>query len=189
MSLFAITCIAACVVSLLALAWCAARPLSQESPPHPGEPIEALLQQHALRLPQLRHSLADMNRRYVHRKATEQIEKNWRQERRRVVETFLLALGDDFARLEQLAALASAMLPQEFARQADIPASLQLQFRVNYRAAALLLSVGGLGCAGRITRLAELIGNLSMHTEANMSRLTHLPALESWGSLSRFRPD
>ncbi|MGA7916336.1 MAG: hypothetical protein WCA00_13955 [Candidatus Acidiferrales bacterium] len=184
----AILCVAASAVCLLVLAWLVARPLPQESFAQRAETFDGLLTQHAQHFPQLRHSLTGIDRPYVHLRAPQQSEKRWTNDRRQVLEGFLLALGDDFAHLEQLAALLRAMLPKESAPQANIPFSLKLQFRANYRIASLLLRLRSPACTSCITRLTELLGNLSVHTEASMARLAHAPAHDPWARLSKFRP-
>jgi hypothetical protein len=145
--------------------------------------------QHAQHLLQLQHSLEKTDAPYVKHYAPPQIEKRWRNDRQRVLESFLLALGDDFAPLQQLAALADAMLPEEWAQRGNVPFPLRLEFRANYRLASLLLRMRSPSSTPRITRLAELLGNLSAHAEASMAKLTHLPAEESWAPVSKIRRD
>jgi hypothetical protein len=184
-----ISIIAASIACLLALAWLLSRPLPQESlAPYKDAP-DGPPSEHARRFPQLRHPLSGTDSPYVKHHATRQIEKHWRDDRRHVVKGFLFALADDFARLEQLAALANAMLPKELARQRRIPFSLLLQFRTNYRLASLLLRMHSPASTLRIIRLTELLGNLSAHTEASMAMLTTLPPEESCAPLSKVRPD
>ena len=184
----AISCVAASAVCFLLLVWLVARPLPQESFAQRAETLDGLLTQHAQHFPQLRHSLTGTDRPYVHLHAPQQSEKQWTNDRRQVLEGFLLALGDDFAHFEQLAALLRSMLPKESAPQANIPVSLLLQFRANYRIASLLLRLRSSACTNAITRLTELLGNLSVHTEASMARLTDVPAQEPWARLSKIRP-
>ncbi len=189
MTLLAISSIAAAVVCLLALAWFLVRPLPQETLASHGELPDGLLTEHAQHLLQLQHSLEGTDAPYVKHYAPPQIEKRWRSDRQQVLQSFLLALGDDFARLQQLAALAGAMMPKESAQRQSVPLSLLLEFRANYRLASLLLSMRSPASTRRITRLTELLGNLSAHTEANMAGLTHLPAEESWAPVSKIRRD
>jgi hypothetical protein len=189
MTLLAISSIAAAVVFLLALAWLLARPLPQETLAIHDGARDLLLSQHAQRLPQLQHSLAGTDTPYVKHYGSPQIEKHWRDDRQRVLESFLLALGEDFAHLEQLAALATAMLPKDSAPPGNTPFSLQLEFRANYRLAFLLLRMRSPACTPRITRLAELLGNLSARTEASLAKLTSVPAPEPSAALSKIPPD
>ncbi|MGA8674141.1 MAG: hypothetical protein WB621_02985 [Candidatus Acidiferrales bacterium] len=189
MTLLAISTIAASVACFLALAWLLLRPLAQESLATSVELPDKPPPEHAQHFPQLRHTLAGTDLPYIRHCASPRIEKHWRDDRQHVLNGFLLALGDDFARLAQLAALASAMLPKEFAQQRNVSLSLLLQFRANYRLAFLLLRMGSPAFAPRITRLAEPLGNLSTNTEASMAQLTHLPAEEPCAPLSNIRPD
>lgn len=189
MTLLAISTIAAGIASFLTLAWFLTRPLPQESWVIFGQTGDGLLTEHAQHFPQLRHPLAGSDSPFVKRYASPQIEKHWRDDRRQVLEAFLVALGDDFARLAQLAAWANATLPKDLARQRGVPLSLLLQFRANYRLASLLLRMRSPAFTPRITRLSELLGNLSARTEASMAQAMHPPADEPWPSLSKIPPD
>jgi hypothetical protein len=189
MTLLAFSTIAAGVASVLTFAWFLTRPLPQESRAILGEAADGLLTEHAQHFPQLRHPLAGTDSPFVKRYASPKIEKHWRDDRRKVLEAFLLALGDDFARLARLAAWANATLPNELARQRAVPPSLLLQFRANYRLASLLLRMRSPAFTPRIARLSELLGNLSARTEASMAQGMHLPAEEPWAPLSKIPLD
>ncbi len=188
MTLLAISALIPGIVFVLALAWLFTRPLPQESRAH-GEIPDSLPAEHAHHFPQLRHPLAGTDTPFVNRYASPQIEKHWRSDRQHVLQGFLLALGDDFARLQKLAVLACAMLPKKLARRRTVPLFLLLEFRANYRLASLLLRMRSPASTPRITRLAELLGNLSAHAEASMAELTHVRTEESWAPLSKVRPD
>ena len=189
MILLAIPTIAASIACLLALAWFLARPLSQESLATRRALPDGPPPKNAQHFPQLRHPLACNHSPYVKLYTSPQTEKHWRNDRRDVLQGFLFSLGEDFARLQQLAALTSALSPKESAQRRSVPLSLPLQFRANYRLATLLLRMRSPASTPRIIRLAELLGILSAHTEASMAKLTHLPTEESWPSLSKIRPD
>lgn len=189
MTLLATSATVASLILVLALAWFLARPLPQEIAANLGQAVENLLIQHARHFPQLRHSLAGTDSPYVQLHASPQIEQRWRGDRQQVLQDFLFALGDDFARLGQLASLANAMLPKELAKQESIPLDLLLQFRANYRIASLLLRMRSPACTPRITKLAELLGNLSAHTEARVARLTSVPGPDSRTPLPQIPPD
>ncbi len=189
MTLLAISIIAASIACFLAMAWLLARPLPQESLATYRDVPDGPPAEHVQHFSQLRHPLAGTDAPFVKRYTSPQIEKHWRDDRQHVLESFLRALGDDFARLEQLVAIANAMRPKELAQQRNVSLSLLLQFRANYRLALLLLRMGSPAFAPRITRLAELLGNLSTHTEASMAQLTHLPVEQPCAPLSKIRPD
>jgi hypothetical protein len=189
MTLLALSTIAAGIACFLTLAWFLTRPLPQESRTIRGEAADGLLTEHAQHFPQLRHPLAGSDSPFVKRYASPKIAGHWRDDRRQVLEAFLLALGDDFARLAQLAAWANATLPKEVARQRGIPLSLLLQFRANYRLASLLLRMRSPVFTRRITLLSELLGNLSARTEASIAPLVRLPAEEPRAPLPKIPPD
>ncbi|MGA9889344.1 MAG: hypothetical protein WBQ31_17710, partial [Candidatus Acidiferrales bacterium] len=82
-----------------------------------------------------------------------------------------------------------AMLPKDLTHLENVPLPLLLEFRANYRLASLLLRMRSPASTSRITRLAELLGNLSAHTEASMARLTSVPAPDPCAPLSEIPPD
>jgi hypothetical protein len=132
MSSIAISCVAACVVCFLALAWLVAKPLPQETPTHAFDRIEGLLAQNARHFPQLCQSLAGLDRRYVLLTASEPVARHWRHKR---------------------------------------------------------LQMLGLDYSNRITRLAELLANLSARSEANMARLTQTNAPGTGSPPAEIQPD
>jgi len=187
MTLVAISSIAAGIVIILALAWFLVRPLPQESLVIHSEAPDGLLTEHAQRFPQLRHPLAGTDNPYVKHYTSPQIAKHWCDDRQEALQNFLLALGEDFARLEQLAALAAAIMPKESAQRQRVPLSLLLQFRANYRLAFLLLRMRSPAVTPRIARLAELLGTLSAHAETSIAKLAQLPAEEPLAAVSKIR--
>lgn len=189
MTFLAISSIAAGLIFALVLAWFLARPLPQESLATRSEAPDGLLSEHAQHFPQLRHPLAGTDAPYVEHCTSPQIARHWRDDRQQALQNFLSALGEDFARLEQLAALAVAMTPEKTAHRQPVPLSLLLQFRANYRFTSLLLRMRSPASTPRITRLAELLGNLSACTAAHLAKLTCHPASESCAPLSKIPRD
>jgi hypothetical protein len=98
------------------------------------------------------------------------------------VKGFLTGLAEDFGRLERLMAVVQEISPAEpWMRQFE-RASSRFEFRVNYRIASLQIHSEKLQSRNRLTRLTELVGNLSVQIEASMARVVgaaseHSPAL------------
>lgn len=158
--------------SILALLiWLLGKPLAEETSLAPGKKIEDLLPLHTVHFPQLRQSLASADSRYIRRKVSQEMEREWRDERRRILQDFLVGLAEDFARLDQLSRVVASLSPQ-FSRGEEAERIwLSLRFRANYRIVALRIATGHPAPLRRLVRLTELVGNLSARAEAAMARL------------------
>jgi hypothetical protein len=171
MSLLAICCVTAGTAGLVQLAWVALKPLPEETGERGGERMEDLLALHAQRFPQLRQALANLDDDYLRRKASGEMERHTHAERKHIVEGFLAGLAEDFGRLERLMAALQEMSPAETWRQQCQRAGSRFQFRIHYRIASLQIHSEKLQSRNRLTRLTELVGNLSVRIEASMARV------------------
>jgi hypothetical protein len=113
MNLLAICGVTAGAVGVLKLGWAALKPLPEVMGGRRQDRMEDLLALHAQHFPQLRQALATLDADYVRRKASGEIERNLHQERRRVDESFLSGLAEDFGRLERLLRVVREMSPAE----------------------------------------------------------------------------
>src|SRR5277367_3018335 len=191
MSLLAICCLTIGAVGLLELGWAALKPLPEEMHAGRGERMEDLLAMHAQHFPQLRQALATLDDDYLRRKASGEIELHLRAERRRIVESFLAGLAEDFGRLNHL-----MKVVQDFSRPGPWNHQIQravarFQFRLNYRLASLQIHSARPSATNRLARLTELVGNLSVQIEASMARLVASPTEQSSqiGRSSQIDPD
>ena len=98
--------------------------------------MEDLLALHAQHFPQLRQALATLDADYVRRKASGEIERHLREERRHIVEGFLAGLAEDFGRLERLMTVVREMSPAEPWIHQFRRIARRFRFRVNYRIAS-----------------------------------------------------
>lgn len=170
------------VLLLVALGWLITRPLPRETALELGNNIEDLLPLHTHHFPQLRQSLASADSQYVRRKASKEIERQWRAERRRILQSFLAGLADDFARLDRLARIVAALSPQ-FSRREELERIwLSLRFRLNYRIVSTMIFAWGIGSMRQLTVLSNLVGNLSAQAEAAMRRLEIAPPPHRMGA-------
>jgi hypothetical protein len=96
MNLLAICGVTAGAMGLMKLGWAALKPLPEEMAGRRQDRMEELLALHARHFPQLRQALATLASDYVRRKSSGEIEQHLHQERRRVVESFLSGLAEDF---------------------------------------------------------------------------------------------
>src|ERR1700679_2888646 len=111
MNVLAICGVMAGAIGLAKLGWAALKPLPEELGGRHQDRMEDLLALHAQHFPQLRQALATLDADYVRRKMSGEIERHLHQERRRVVETFLSGLAEDFGRLERLLSVVREMSP------------------------------------------------------------------------------
>jgi hypothetical protein len=171
MSLLAIGCVMLGAVGLLKLGWEALQPLAEEVEGRRQDCMEDLLALHAQHYPQLRQALTHMDADYLRRKASGEIERHTHAERKQIVEGFLAGLAEDFGRLQRLMTAVEAMSPAESWIQQFERVGSRFQFRVNYRIASPQIHSEKLQSTNRLTRLTELVGNLSVRIEASMARL------------------
>src|SRR5271168_2798727 len=158
MNLLAICGVTAGAIGLMKLGWAALKPLPEEMAGRHQDRMEDLLAMHARHFPQLRQALATLDADYVRRKASGEIERHLHEERRRIVESFLAGLAEDFGRLERLMRVVREMSPAEpWIRQCQ-RASSRFQFRVTYRIASLAIRSARLQSTNRLARLTELVG-------------------------------
>lgn len=171
MSVLAICCLMVGAVGPLKLGWAAMKPLPEEMEGRRQDRMEDLLALHALHFPQLRQALATLDDAYVRRRASGEIERHLHEDRRRIVESFLAGLAEDFGRLERLMRVVREMSPAESWIRQSQRAIPRFQFRVNYRVASLQIPSARLQSTNRLARLTELVGNLSEQVEVGMARL------------------
>ena len=187
MNVLAICGVMAGAIGLAKLGWAALKPLPEELGGRHQDRMEDLVALHAQHFPQLRQALATLDADYVRRKMSGEIERHLYQERRRVVETFLSGLAEDFGRLERLLRVVREMSPAEPWIHQFQRAGRRFRFRVNYRIASLQIQSARLQSTNRLARLTELVGNLSVQIEAGMTRLDPSPSDQS-SQMSRRSP-
>jgi hypothetical protein len=171
MNLLAICGLTAGAIGLMKLGWVALKPLPEEMAGRGQDRMEDLLALHAPHFPQLRQALATLDADYLRRRSSGEIERHLREERRRIVVSFLSGLAEDFGRLERLMRVVREMSPAEPWNHQVQRAGRRFRFRVNYRIASLQSHSERLQSTNRLARLTELVGNLSVQIEAGIARL------------------
>jgi hypothetical protein len=171
MNLLAICAVAVGAIGLMKLGWAALKPLPEEMAGRRQDRMEDLLALHARHFPQLRQALATLDSDYVRRKNSGEIERHLHQERRRAVESFLSGLAVDFGRLERLMSVVRELSPAEPWIHQLGGAGRRCRFRVNDRIVSLQIPAARLQSTNRLTRLTELVGDLSVQIKAGMARL------------------
>ncbi len=151
-------------------AWLLGRPLPEESAQGRNK-IEDLRPSHAQHLPQLRQSLASADTRYVRRKTPQEIGNVWRDDRQKVLRSFLSGVAQDYARLERLASEVGSLSVHVSKREGFRKAWFRVRFRTSYRVLSVEIAARRRCSMGRLTRLTGLVANLSADTENAMERL------------------
>jgi hypothetical protein len=187
MSLLTICCLMVGTVGLLRLGWASLKPLPEETGGRRQDRMEDLLAQQAQHFPQLRQALATLDDAYARRKASGEIERHLHQERRRILESFLAGLAEDFGRLERLMRVVREMSPAESWIRQMQRVIARFQFRVNDRIASLQISSARPQSTNRLARLTELVGNLSEQVEVRMARFV-LSAGDQSSQMGRSTP-
>jgi hypothetical protein len=157
------------------LAWLVAWPLPKEGLLSPNIRVEDLVPLHTQHFPQLKQSLQSTDRTYMRQKATRTLQREWREERRKVLRGFLDGLEEDFAKLDRLARVVASLSPrvsrgEEFARL-----WLTLRFRLTFRIASIWIFAAGAGQLARLSYLTALLADLSARADAGMARLQVRP--------------
>jgi len=163
------------VLLLAAIGWLLGKPLPKETSLDLGNQIEELLPLHSQHFPQLRQALESTDLQYVRRKTSRETERTWREERRRILRSFLDGLAEDFARLDRLSRVVASLSPR-FSRREELERVwLSMRFRFGYRIISMRISSGTFASVHQLRRMTELIGNLSALAEAAMARLETVP--------------
>jgi hypothetical protein len=171
MSLVVLLITCATLIILAALVWLVSKPLPEETSLSLGSKIEDLVPLHTQHFPQLRQALESADNRYVRQKANAAVHRMWREERRRILKSFLAGLAEDFARLDRLARIVASLTPRFSRREELAYIWLSLRFRLTYRIVSIRISAGGAGSVRQLSYLTEIVGNLSARAEEAMVRL------------------
>jgi hypothetical protein len=168
--------VALSLVGLAILIWLTGKPLPEEASLDVNSRIEDLVPLHTQHFPQLRQALDSTDSRYMQQKATPDLLRKWRDDRRRILMAFVAGLGEDFAKLDRLGRTIASLSPK-LSRQEELKRIwLNVRFRVNIRIVKLWIHAGGTRPLMRLRYLTTLLGDLSARTEAAMARLEMRPS-------------
>ncbi|MGA8143852.1 MAG: hypothetical protein WB987_08200 [Candidatus Acidiferrales bacterium] len=166
MSYFVI--VSAIAAFALALMFAASRPLPEETRPELDRNVEDLFPQHAQHFPKLRQSLASTDARYIREKLSANLEQAWQKERRRILQAYMAGIAADFVRLDRLARLTETISGAHSRSQERKRILLGLNFRLNYRIAAMRIAAGRLEMTRQLAWLTGAVASLSAIVEARI---------------------
>lgn len=147
-----------------------AKPAAEPLPRPELPQVEALLPLNCRHFSQLRQVLGRTDAEFMRRRATPQLQRRWRRERRHVAREFLQGLREDFARLSGLARAVAALSPEVSRQQETELFWLSLRFRLLFSLVQLRLLLGPVSLGG-LNRLAGMITHLAEQIEAGMLAL------------------
>jgi hypothetical protein len=128
---------------------------------------------HCRFFPQVRQTLSSEDSLYLAERASPAVRRQWMRSRRRAGRMYLMALREDFARLNRLARVLSRYSPQVKARQEFELLWLNLRFQLLYGMVVFRILLGR-PAAEDLGRMASLIGGLGSRLEQAALTL-HLP--------------
>jgi hypothetical protein len=160
-----------CVSFLAVLCWIAMWPLAEERSADAGDQIEDLLPLHTQDFPQLKHSLDTTDKRYIRPKLSKEMERAWRQERSKILKSFVDGLARDFGHMMRLGRLVDSMALNPVKDDGTDRFWLALRFRLHFRILSLRISKDGDVAIWQLRQLTASVESLSALAEASMVRL------------------
>lgn len=163
----------------LALLWLLFGKRPQQDPVQGALEIQRLLPVHCRHFPQIQHALNASDQTFVERRLPAEIARQWRAERREVIQLYFQGLRQDFLGLEKLARLLAALSPAVKRRQEWEWLRLGIQFRILYRMTQVRLVIYTMPTA-ELIRLTEMLTALKFILESTMNQMTEaLPKIPS----------
>src|SRR5208282_3617945 len=108
---------------------------------------------------------------YLHPKLSKEMERSWREERSRILKSFVEGLARDFGHVMRLGRVVDAIAPRAAKRNGMGRTWLALRFRLHFRVLSLWISTDGPVAIWQLGRLTASVGSLSALAEAAMTRL------------------
>ena len=158
------------LLALLGLAWRLTAPRRRLPDSSALPRLEELLPVHCRYFPQIRQALSLQDESYLKERAPDRIWRGSSADRKKVAESYLAGLLQDFIRLEQLGRTVAALAPHVSRKDEIERLWLGLRFRVLYRLVWLRLFTGSTPLL-QLTRLTQLVGILAKQTESAMAAL------------------
>jgi len=158
------------VILLLVLGWAARQPQKRRRLHADPRSLEQRGQCHTNYLPQIRQALAPADYEFVSKRASREVQRRVRRERRSVVLAYLAALRGDFQSLLRMARVIAVLSPQVVAVQEFERLRLTAQFAWRYELIRWKLLMG-LAPMIQLDGLSNLVSGLSVRMEAALKEL------------------
>lgn len=160
-------------IAILALLFWLLVPASAKGPGAAIESleIEQLQPLHCRHFPQISLLLQPDDRRFVEQRASAEVARAWKRERRKIMLAYLKGLAEDFNRLETLARLL-ASLSSEVSRKREWEWFwMGLQFRIMFKLLTLRFTFGHFSLP-HLARLTDFVASHAAELEVRMSQMS-----------------
>jgi hypothetical protein len=161
---------------LIALVWALREPRGRRKLDADPRALEEVGQRHVGYLPQIRQTLAAVDYEFLSKRASRDMQKRFRRERRNVVRAYLDSLHKDFQGLLRMASAIAALSPEVVAVQEFERLRLRISFSWRYRMIRWKLWAGW-APAAQVDDLSNLVSALSVRMEAALKELGERAAL------------
>ncbi len=178
------------VILLLVLGWAVWQPRKRSRLRADPCSLEQRGQPHTNYLPQMRQALAPMDYEFLSNRASGEVRRRVRRERRSVVLAYLAALREDFQSLLRMARVIAVLSPQVIAVQEFERLRLTAQFAWRFELVRWKLLMG-VASMTQLDALSDLVSGLSVRMEAALKELGERAAVaaELASSIDRRRLD
>ncbi len=157
-------------ILLLALGWALRSPRKQRKLEVDPRPLEELGQRHVTYLPQIRQAFATTDYEFLSEKASREVQRRVRRERRGVALAYLAALRGNFQSLLRMARVIAALSPEVVAVQEFERLRLTGMFAWRYQMIRWRLWTG-LAPMTQLDGLSNLVSGLSVRLEMAVQEL------------------
>jgi len=157
-------------ILLLALGWALRSPRKQRKLEVDPRPLEELGQRHVTYLPQIRQAFATTDYEFLSEKASREVQRRVRRERRGVALAYLAALRGNFQSLLRMARVIAALSPEVVAVQEFERLRLTGMFAWRYQMIRWRLWTG-LAPITQLDGLSNLVSGLSVRLELAVQEL------------------
>ena len=157
-------------VLLLALGWALRAPRKRRKLEADPRSLEERGQRHVTYLPQIRQAFATTDYEFLSERASREVQRRVRRERRGVALAFLAALRGDFQSLLRMARVIAALSPEVVAVQEFERLRLTAMFAWRYQTIRWKL-LAGFAPVPQLDGLSNLVSGLSVRMEAAMKEL------------------
>ena len=176
MSLPLVLFIGIITILLLALGWALWRPQDKRKLHADPCSFEEGSECHITYVPQIRQALAQADYDFLSERASRELQRRVRRERRSVAHAYLAALSGDFQGLLRMAKVIATLSPEVVAVQEFERLRLTAQFRWRYQMIRWRLTAG-LAPVAQLDHLSDLVSGLSVRMEAAVKELGERAAL------------
>jgi hypothetical protein len=163
-------------ILLFALVWALRQPQKRRKLDGDPRSLEERGRRHVTYLPQIRQAFAKTDYDFLSRRASREVQKRVRRERRNVVRAYLAALREDFQSLLRMARVIAVLSPEVAAVHEFERLRLTAKFAWQYEMIRWKL-LAGIAPVPQLAGLSDLVSGLSVRMDAAMKELGERAAI------------